>query len=153
MLKRFTDTSGRHWRVESSGWTRDVVGEQTIGVWFIDDATDWRVHGDLTSAEAEEATDERLVEALSEALREQAQKPTVIKRQHAPVEMFQINDQRYVQLVHDPAKAERIGYSGTESVMTFDEVALRAELRERLSFSDDQVEAAIALARLAFSGS
>jgi hypothetical protein len=66
--------------------------------------------------------------------------------------MFQINDSRYMQIVRDPAKADRHGYIGTESWTTSDEVALRDELG-RLGFTEDQSTAAIALARMMFVGS
>jgi hypothetical protein len=153
MMHHFVDDHGRRWRVETSGLQRDVMGLKTVGVWFIDEVSDWRVYGGLNPADVERPTDQRLRDALLETLRDQiADKPVLIKLQGQPVEMFHINDARYVRLVRDPSKAQRHGYIGTESLTTFDEVALRDELR-RLEFTDNQTNAAIAVARLTFTRS
>ena len=55
------------------------------------------------------------------------QKPAVMEIQADP-EMFHINDEKYVEFVHDPANADRNGYIATEQLITMDEVALRAEM-------------------------
>ena len=152
MLHRFADNSGRRWRVETSGAQREVMGLMTVGVWFIDEATDWRVYGGLNPVEVERPTEERLRSALEEALRGQLDEgqPAVMQMQNDP-EMFHINDERYVQVVRDPARESRSGYVASERLATFDEVGLRDELA-RLGFSADQVHAALALARISFVG-
>ena len=64
--------------------------------------------------------------------------------------MFHINDERYVQFVQDPEQQGRPGHMASEQLITMDEVAVRDELR-RLGFDDDQVNAAVALARLTYN--
>jgi hypothetical protein len=73
-------------------------------------------------------------------------KPAVMRIRQDP-EVFRIVDARYMQMVRDPAKVLRAGYIGTESWVTFDEAALRSELRATFAFSDAEVNAAINHAR------
>jgi hypothetical protein len=111
--------------------------------------TGWRLYGGLHSADVEKTTDQRLRQTLQGAFAVLLDgKPMVIKRHNEPTEMFHINDGRYVRHVEDPAKAGG-GYAGTASLVKFDETALREELGQ-LAFTDDQVNAAIALARLMY---
>jgi hypothetical protein len=133
MLHEFTDQAGRRWRAETSGLSHEADGLRSVGVWFIDESSGWRVYGSLNPADVKHPTDARVVQALLQALRNKTEdKPTVMKLESNP-EMFHINDERYVQFVREPAHEGRAGYVATERLITMDEVALRDEL-PRLRF-------------------
>jgi hypothetical protein len=150
MVHRFVEEAGRPWRVETTGTQRDVQGFGTVTVRFIDEQTNWQVSGGLAPSEVEKPTDERLRRALHTALAELLRdKPMVIKKQNDPTEMFQINVGRYSRLEH-VLRPEGGDYADVEQFPMFDTVALREELGQ-LGFSDDHVNAAIALARLRFA--
>jgi hypothetical protein len=153
MLHYVTDHTGRRWRVETSGGSYEADRQERIGVWFIDDSSEVRFLGRLSPAEVQQPTDGRLLDVLAQTLRdklEEDDKPIVMKLQADP-EMFHINDERFIQLVHDPAMAGRAGYSMSEKLITMDEVALREALTN-LEFDEEQMNAAIALARLTYTG-
>jgi hypothetical protein len=152
MLHQFTDHTGRHWRAETTGVSHEGDGVSSVGVWFVDEATDTRFVGSLNPADVERPTEPRLLDALQATLRDALDddKPAVMKMQNEP-EMFHINHERYVRFVRDPAHEGRAGYMASERLITMDEVALRDEL-QRLSFDDEQMNAAIALARMMFTG-
>src|SRR3954454_23161443 len=106
MVHQFADATGRKWRAETTGLSRDVMGLRAVSISFIDDAIGWRVYGGLNPADAEHPTDVRMREALREALEQQVEgKPAVIKVESGPPEMFQINDSRFMRMVRNPDKA------------------------------------------------
>jgi hypothetical protein len=151
MLHQFTDHAGHRWRAETSGLSHEAGGLHSVGVWFTDESSGWHIYGSLNPADVKQPTDARVLQALEQALRDKLEdKPIVMKMQSNP-EMFHINDERYVQFVQDPEQQGRPGYMASEQLITMDEVAVRDELR-RLGFDDDQVNAAVALARLTYNG-
>src|SRR5262245_24344569 len=154
MMHYVTDHTGRRWRAETSGGSYEADRQERIGVWFIDELSGARFLGRLSPAEVQQPTDARLLDVLQPTLRDKLEnddKPIVMKLQADP-EMFHINDQRYIQLVRNPALDGRAGYMASEQLITMGEVALRDEL-PRIGYNEEQMNAAIALARLMFAPS
>jgi hypothetical protein len=65
-MKRFVN-GDQEWTAEPSGWSRDVGGLRSIGVWFVSSGGQ-RVYGSVSPVGIDKMTVEQLAEALRDAL-------------------------------------------------------------------------------------